>query len=153
VPVYRLHDTTGDDLGLIEHPAPNVEPGDVVVVADGRDAIVTARVEAEPGWGQLVALLEVAIAPPRLEADDALLDQRLMLERRSRNRVHVCRGRPDDRQRWSRSRAQRRLLRIEAALSRFPADLVHTNDHPIRELILCMLRVGAREMTHTPSRY
>jgi hypothetical protein len=96
VPVYRLHDTTGDDLGLIEHPAPNVEPGDVVVVADGRDAIVTARVEAEPGWGQLVALLEVAIAPPRLEADDALLDQRLMLERRSRNRVHVCRGRPDD---------------------------------------------------------
>ena len=28
VPVYRLHDTTGDDLGLIEHPAPNLEPGD-----------------------------------------------------------------------------------------------------------------------------
>jgi hypothetical protein len=45
-------------LGLLEHPAPNVEPGDVVVLADGRDAVVTARVEAEPGWGQLVAMLE-----------------------------------------------------------------------------------------------
>jgi hypothetical protein len=57
VPIYRLHDTTGDDLGLLEHPAPTIEPGDVVVVADGREAIVTARVEAEPGWGQLVAQL------------------------------------------------------------------------------------------------
>jgi hypothetical protein len=28
VPIYRLHDTTGEDLGLLEHPAPNVEPGD-----------------------------------------------------------------------------------------------------------------------------
>ena len=67
---FRLHDTTGDDLRLLEHPAPNLEPGDVVVVADGREAIVTARVEAEPG--PLVAMLEVAIAPSRLEADDAL---------------------------------------------------------------------------------
>jgi hypothetical protein len=25
----------GDDLGVIEHPAPNVEPGDVVVLTDG----------------------------------------------------------------------------------------------------------------------
>ena len=25
-PTYRLHDTTGEDLGLVEHPAPNVEP-------------------------------------------------------------------------------------------------------------------------------
>jgi len=40
------------------------------VLADGRVAIVTARVEAEPG--PLVAMLEVAIAPSRLEADDAL---------------------------------------------------------------------------------
>jgi hypothetical protein len=24
---YRLHDTTGDDLGLIEHPAPKIELG------------------------------------------------------------------------------------------------------------------------------
>ena len=61
--IYRLHDTTDDDLGLLEHPAPNLEPGDVVVLADGREGIVTARVEAEPGWGQLVAMLEVAVAP------------------------------------------------------------------------------------------
>jgi hypothetical protein len=53
-------------------PAPNLEPGDVVVLADGREAVVTARVEAEQGWGQLVAMLEVAIAPSLLEADDAL---------------------------------------------------------------------------------
>ena len=67
-----MHDTTGDDLGLLEHPAPNLEPGDVVVLTDGREALATARVEAEPGWGHLVAMLEVAIAPSRLEADDAL---------------------------------------------------------------------------------
>ena len=48
--IYRLHDTTGDDLGLLEHPAPNIEPGDVVVVADGREAIVTARVEGVANW-------------------------------------------------------------------------------------------------------
>jgi hypothetical protein len=71
VPIYRLHDTSGDDLGLLEHPAPNLEPGDVVVVADGREAIVTARVEAQPGPGPLAAMLEIAIAPSRLEADDA----------------------------------------------------------------------------------
>jgi hypothetical protein len=36
VPTYRLHDTTGDDLGLLEHPAPNLEPSDVVVLAGFR---------------------------------------------------------------------------------------------------------------------
>ena len=61
MPTYRIHDTTGDDLGLIEHPAPNVEPGDVVVLADGREALVTARVEAEPGPRPLVAMLEVVV--------------------------------------------------------------------------------------------
>lgn len=45
--VYRVHATDGDDLGLLEHPAPNLEPGDVVVLADGREAIVTARVETD----------------------------------------------------------------------------------------------------------
>jgi hypothetical protein len=45
---YRLHDTTGDDVGLLEHPAPNLEPGDVVTLPDGQDALVTARVEAYP---------------------------------------------------------------------------------------------------------
>ena len=58
VPTYRIHDTTGDDLGLIEHPTPNVEPGDVIMLADGREALVTARVET--GGGSLAALLEVA---------------------------------------------------------------------------------------------
>ncbi len=67
---YRLHDTTGEDLGLLEHPAPNVEPGDVVVIADGREAIVTARVEAKPG--RLAALLEVAIAPTPLTSGDSI---------------------------------------------------------------------------------
>ena len=70
MPTYSLHDTSGDDLGLLEHPAPNVEPGDVVVLPDGREALVTARVGGEPG--PLAALLEVVIAPSRLEADDAL---------------------------------------------------------------------------------
>ena len=70
MPTYRLHDTTGDDLGLLEHPAPNVEPGDVVVVPDGREALVTARVEADAG--PLSALLEVAIAPTPLTSDDSI---------------------------------------------------------------------------------
>jgi hypothetical protein len=70
--IYRLHDTTGEDLGTLEHPAPNLDPRDVVVLADGREAVVTARVEAEPGPGPLVAMLEVAIAASRLEAEDAL---------------------------------------------------------------------------------
>ena len=55
MPTYRLHDSTGDDLGLIEHPAPNVELG--VMLPDGCEALVTSRVEAEPG--PLAALLEV----------------------------------------------------------------------------------------------
>jgi hypothetical protein len=64
--IYRLHDTTGDDLGLLEHPAPNLESGDVVVLADGREAVVTARMEAEPGPGPLVAMLEVEVTNDRV---------------------------------------------------------------------------------------
>lgn len=37
MPTYRLHDHAGDDLGLLEHPAPNLEPGDVVVLQPLRD--------------------------------------------------------------------------------------------------------------------
>ena len=70
MPRFRLRDTTGDDLGLIKHPAPNVEPGDVLTLPDSRDALVTARVEAEPG--PLAALLEVAVAPTPLTADDSI---------------------------------------------------------------------------------
>jgi hypothetical protein len=61
--VYRLHDTMGADLGVLEHPAPNLEPGDVVWLLDGDEAVVTARVEAEPGPGPLVAMLEVMLSP------------------------------------------------------------------------------------------
>jgi hypothetical protein len=43
VPTYRLHDTTGDNLGVVS--IPNVGPGDVVVLADGREALVPARVQ------------------------------------------------------------------------------------------------------------
>ena len=64
--IYRVHDTTGEDLGLLEHPAPNLEPDDVVVLADGREGVVTARVEAEPGPGPLVATLEVLVSPDRV---------------------------------------------------------------------------------------
>jgi hypothetical protein len=57
VAAYRLHSTVGDDLGLLEHPAPNLEPGDVVQLPDGREALVTPRVETI--GGPLAALLEV----------------------------------------------------------------------------------------------
>jgi hypothetical protein len=91
VPIYRLHDTTGDDLGLIEHPAPNVEPGDVVMLDDGREALVTARVEAKPG--SLTALLEVAIAPTPLTSDESIVESRvsryLRIERRSWRRAEL----------------------------------------------------------------
>jgi hypothetical protein len=66
VPIYHLHDTTGDDLGLLEHFAPNLEPGDVLVLGDGRETVVTARVEAEPDSGALVALLEVVVTADRV---------------------------------------------------------------------------------------
>ena len=49
--VYRVHDTTGDDLGTIPHAATNVEPGDIVFLTDGR---------------------EVAIAPTPLTSDDGI---------------------------------------------------------------------------------
>ena len=41
---YRLHDTTGDDLGLIEHPAPNVD--NALTLLDGHEALDIARVGA-----------------------------------------------------------------------------------------------------------
>jgi len=70
VPTDRLHDATGDDLGVTEHPAPNVEPGDVVMTPDGREALVTARVDDEPG--PLTALLEVAVAPTPLTSHESI---------------------------------------------------------------------------------
>jgi hypothetical protein len=70
LPSYRLHDNTGDDLGTIEHAAGNLEPGDIVFLPDGREALVTARVEAVAS--PCAALLEVVVAPSPLDADDAL---------------------------------------------------------------------------------
>jgi hypothetical protein len=64
---YRLHDTEGDDLGVLEHPAPNVEPEDEVTLLDGRKAIVTRRVEGGAG-APMHALLEVDVR------EDARLD-------------------------------------------------------------------------------
>ena len=70
MPLYRLHDHAGDDLGAIEHVAGNLEPGDIVFLRDGREALITARVEA--AQGRLAALLDVVVAPSPLDADDAL---------------------------------------------------------------------------------
>jgi hypothetical protein len=49
---------SGNDLGLIEHPAPNVEPGDVGVLADSREVLVSARVESQPGSSRRAGLSE-----------------------------------------------------------------------------------------------
>ena len=53
-----------------EHPAPNVEPGDVVVLDDGREELVTARVETD--GGPLTALLVFAFAPTPLTSDESI---------------------------------------------------------------------------------
>jgi hypothetical protein len=63
VPVYRLHDTVGDFRGLLEHPAADVEPGAVVHLSGGREAIVTARAETNSDRVRAQALLEVLVAP------------------------------------------------------------------------------------------
>lgn len=68
---YRLHDTTGEDVGVIAHPAPNVEPGDVIMLPDGREAIVTAQVETS-GVGPFAAMLEVVVAPMPLTGEDGI---------------------------------------------------------------------------------
>jgi hypothetical protein len=62
VRTYRVRNTTGEDLGLLEHPAPNVEPGDMVTLADGREALVTATIGSGRG-SRFAALLEVVVAP------------------------------------------------------------------------------------------
>lgn len=67
VSIYRLHDTSGGDLEFLEHPEPNLEPGHVVVRADGREALVTSRGEAQPG--PLAPLVEVAVTRSVNEAE------------------------------------------------------------------------------------
>ena len=60
--LYRVRDLTGKDLGVLEHRAPNVEPGDVVTLPDGRKALVSARIGAGRG-SRFAALLEVIVEP------------------------------------------------------------------------------------------
>jgi hypothetical protein len=63
VPTYHLRDAeTGKSLGILEHPAPNVDVADVVLLADGREAIVTARVESGRG-SRSAAVLELTVSP------------------------------------------------------------------------------------------
>ena len=70
--VYGVHDSAGEDVGTLLHPAPNFGPGDVVVLEDGwEEALVTARVETD-GHDPFAALLEVAVAPMPLTADDSI---------------------------------------------------------------------------------
>jgi hypothetical protein len=42
---YRLHDTDGDDVGELQHPAPNLEPGDTVTT-EGRQTLAGSQVRA-----------------------------------------------------------------------------------------------------------
>ena len=70
-PTYRVHDTTGDDSGTAEHPAPNVEPGDGGMLEDGREALVTARVETYE-CGPLARLPQVVVAPTPLTIDESI---------------------------------------------------------------------------------
>jgi hypothetical protein len=63
MPTYRLRDDeSGEELGVLEHPAPNVDVGDIVLLADNREAIVTARVEGGRG-SRVTALLEIVPSP------------------------------------------------------------------------------------------
>lgn len=61
MPTYRVRALSGDDLGLVENVAANVERGDVVQLPNGHDAIVTVRTET--GEDGVEALLEVAVPP------------------------------------------------------------------------------------------
>lgn len=77
MPTYRLHDHAGDDLGLHEHPAPNLEPGDVVVFVEGREAVVQviefpngeatlhATVDFDNGRGRLMVFEHIQVVDDR----------------------------------------------------------------------------------------
>lgn len=62
---YHLYDGSGSDLGRIEHPA-TVHTGDTIALADGRAAIVVARIEACSS-SAVAALLEVMVFPAARE--------------------------------------------------------------------------------------
>jgi hypothetical protein len=60
---YRLHDTAGDDLGELQHPAPNLEPGETVTTEDGRRWRVVRYVPT-PEEAPVHRLLEVEPSGP-----------------------------------------------------------------------------------------
>jgi hypothetical protein len=68
--MHSHHRSAGGQGGGLLRPPPNVEPGDVVMLVDGREALVTARVGTD--GGQFAALLEVAVAPTALTSDESI---------------------------------------------------------------------------------
>jgi len=61
MPTYLLQDDYGY-VGLLEHPAPNLDAGAVVALPDGRQALVTASIGAGRG-SRFAAILEVVLLP------------------------------------------------------------------------------------------
>ena len=66
MPVYRLYDTTGGNLGQLEDPATTIAPGDIVVLEDGRDAHVTMRIEASDEHEGTTLVVFTAPGAPRI---------------------------------------------------------------------------------------
>ena len=60
---------------LLEHPAPNLEPGDVLVLADGREGLVTRELKLIGSWA--------VVACSRLRSRRGLLRRHRQLELRS----------------------------------------------------------------------
>ena len=56
-----LDGVLSDDLG-VEHPAPDLAPGDIVFLADGREALVTMQVEWRPGLLEVLEGDQLSIA-------------------------------------------------------------------------------------------
>jgi len=75
MPVYRVYDTVGNNLGPFEDASSTIAPGDVVVLEDGRDAHVTMRAETSdgpalvvftaPGAPRIPTWRSVEFPPPR----------------------------------------------------------------------------------------
>jgi hypothetical protein len=59
MPSYDVYDSVGGNVGRIEHPAPNVEPGDVLLLEDVAEVVVTRRIDLDGGTAD--ALLEVVV--------------------------------------------------------------------------------------------
>jgi len=52
----------GGYTGLLEQPSPHLKAGDVIVLADGREALVTVRMESWHG-SRFAATLHLLISP------------------------------------------------------------------------------------------